>query len=492
MRVFPRIALTVLALAVVAAPAFSQPLQSNCPLTLVASNPPASAFGQSPHGAFRSGSLVFVLRGQTLTTYTVTDLGDMQIAREDFISDLANRNPVGGVAFANGFLYVSSESGLEIYDLSNVRAGGSAPVRRSRVAGLNYRRLTVSGTTLAGLFPGTDLPCAPASTGCGTVIDFWNVGNASAPFRTGSLSSSTNTFFGSFNDIAFNYTNLIATGTGGTFSISPATLRSINTDATVGTFLVSNGTSLVAVGNDSAIVTFGMSPSGVFSPLTYHSIATLQVGRANRIVYHPQGFIDDPNARLIMMVDELDRERLQPARTIAFDVFDYTVPMYEGRDPRVYESVSYLNGDEVKYNPVAVGPLVYVVGEVTGLQTYGDCGQLAGRIEFDSPAALPCGGAEIHGWVTSASKVTGVELFLDAASLGFATVGGLPRSDVAASTPVLTWRASVLLDQTTKGLHVLRAIGTDILGNRRQFASQNVFFPGPGQNCANRRRSASH
>ena len=81
MRVFLRVALAFLAAALLAAPGFSQPSQTNCPLTLVATNPASSAFAQSPHGVFRSGNQVFALRGQTLTTYTVTDLGDMQIAR---------------------------------------------------------------------------------------------------------------------------------------------------------------------------------------------------------------------------------------------------------------------------------------------------------------------------------------------------------------------------------------------------------------------------
>ena len=49
----------------------------------------------------------------------------MQIAREDFIASLAGRETKGGVAFSNGLLYISSEAGLEIYDLRNVRAGGS-------------------------------------------------------------------------------------------------------------------------------------------------------------------------------------------------------------------------------------------------------------------------------------------------------------------------------------------------------------------------------
>ena len=67
------------------------------------------------------------------------------------------------------------------------------------------------------------------------------------------------------------------------------------------------------------------------------------------------------------MVDEMDPQTLQPARTFAFDVFDYDVPMFEGKDPREYEQVSYTQGDEVKFNPLAVGPFVYVIGEVSGL-----------------------------------------------------------------------------------------------------------------------------
>jgi hypothetical protein len=36
---------------------------------------------------------------------------------------------------------------------------------------------------------------------------------------------------------------------------------------------------------------------------------------------------------------------------------------------------------------------------------------------------------------------------------------------------------------------VLRAIGTDAAGNRRQFSSQRIFFTGPGTNCVARRRA---
>jgi len=494
MRVFSRIALALLAVALLTQPAFSQQTQATCPLSLVASNAPASGFAQSPHGVFRSGNLVYVLRGQFLTTYTVTDLGDMQIAREDFITSLAGRNAIGGTAFGNGFLYVSSEGGLEIFDIHNVKVGGTPPVSSSRLAGMNYRRLAVSGNTLAALYPATDVACTPSII-CPTFVDIYNVTNVNAPVRVATLSSSSG-IIGGFNDVTFNYGNLVVTGTGGTavYDVSnPGLPRLIGSVATPGTFLVSNSANLFAVGNDTEIVTYTVTnPFSVIRAITLHSLATLQVGRANRIMYHPQAFIDDAGNRLITLVDELDATRLQPARTIAFDVFDYAVPMIEGRDPRFYEQVSYIQGDEVKFNPVAVGSLVYVVGETTGLQTYGACGTMTGRIEVDNAAALPCGGSEIHGWVTGAQKINTVELFLDNNSLGFATIGNIPRLDVASTTPVFTWRIGALLDTTARGNHVLRAVGTDANNTRRQFTSLNVFFPGPGQNCFNRRRSTSH
>jgi hypothetical protein len=55
---------------------------------------------------------------------------------------------------------------------------------------------------------------------------------------------------------------------------------------------------------------------------------------------------------------------------------------------------------------------------------------------------------------------------------------------------VTPWRVGVDLNQTARGDHVLRAVGTDASGNRRQFASERVFFPGPGLNCVARRRAA--
>ncbi|HEV8659995.1 MAG TPA: hypothetical protein VGS96_15425, partial [Thermoanaerobaculia bacterium] len=181
----------------------------------------------------------------------------------------------------------------------------------------------------------------------------------------------------------------------------------------------------------------------------------------------------------------------QPARTIAIDVFDFTVPLYEGSYERIYENVSYTNPDEVKFNPVQAGSFIYVVGSQSGLQTYGACGQIAGKIDWDGTSALNCSGAEIRGWVTGDQKIANVELFLDGGSLGTSPVNGPPRKDVSSRNPALTWRVTVNLDQTARGEHVLRAVGTDALGNRRQFAAQRVFFAGPGANCTNRRRSAS-
>jgi hypothetical protein len=499
MRVLSRLAVVVLAVAVLSTPtAFADQYQATCPLTLVATNAGPTAFYQSPHGVFRFGSQVFALRGQTLTTYTVTELGDMQIAREDFIGALAARETKGGVAFNAGFLYVSSEAGLEIYDLRSVRAGGTAPILVSRTPGLRYHRLAVSGTTLAALYPATDLPCSAVYTigpnSCFNQIDIYNVANPLTPFRVSTLSTFLSPL-GGYNDIAFNFGILVAAANGSTVAwnlSNPASPTLLSGIAVPGTFLVSNGSNLLGVGNDTSIITYTVTPadgSNFFHPLTYHSTANLQIERSNPIVFHPQAVFDESNGRLITMIDELDYQTLQPARTIAFDVFDYATAMLEGRDPRQYEQVSYTQGDEVKWNPLSVGSLVYVVGEMTGTQTYGACGLMTGKIEFDTISGTVCGGSEIHGWVTGTLKITNVELLLDGGSLGSASLSGAPRNDIPSTTPVSTWRVSANLDAITRGEHVLRAIGTDAAGNRRQFSSQRIFFPGPGSNCVARRRA---
>lgn len=495
MRVFSRIALILCVVVLSASPMLSQPIPAGCPMKLVGTNPPpaTSAFYQSPHGVFRFGNQVFVLRAQTLTTYNVTDLGDLQVIREDFIGSLAARESNGGVVFSSGFLGVSSEAGFEIFDLRNVQAGGSAPALISRTPNLHYRRLAVNGSIVAGLFPATDLPCAPGAN-CQNSVDLIDVSNPNVPVRVASLGSGG---FGGLNDVAFVRGALVITGTGGTFVFdisTPSTPTSLFSAATPGTFLATDGTNLLAVGNDTSILTYSVSGVTGFSSMTLialHTLATLQMEHSNPIMFHPQAAIDTQDAHLITMVDERDPDTLLPARTFAFDVFDYTASMFEGRDPRMYEQVSYTQGDEVKYNPLAVGPFVYVVGELTGLQTYGACGQMAGRIEWDSTAALPCGGAEIHGWVTGATKIASVELFLDGGSLGPASFNNAPRTDIAATTPVQGWRISVNLDTTGAGVHLIRAVGTDINGNRRQFASQSVIFGGPGTNCFTRRRTST-
>jgi hypothetical protein len=500
MRVFSRIALVLGVAVISASAALGQPNVASCPVTLVAQNAPATDFYKSPHGIFRFGSLVFELRGQTLTTYTVTDLGDMQVAREDFVGSMAARESNGGTAFGNGFLYVSSEAGIEIFDLRGVRPGGNAPLLVSRTPNVHYRRLAVSGNMLAALFPATDYPCFVNGTAtCFNVIDLYNVSNPAAPVRVGSISSQFPSQITSFNDITFNFGILFATGFNGTIGYNltnPAAAGVITFVETPGTFLVSNGTNLLGIGSDRQILTYTVIQPGtgsffVLVPLTLHTVAPIDFERANRLVFHPQGNIDEQSLRLVTMIDELDPQTLKPARTIAFDVFDYGVFMYEGSLPRVYEQISYLpTNDEVKYNPLSVGPLVYVVGELSGLQTYGACGQITGRIEFTGINSLACAGAELHGWVTGALKITNVEIFLDGASLGSANITGPPRIDVPSTTPVTPWKIAVNLDQTPKGEHVIRAVGTDASGNRRQFASTRVLFGGPGANCVTRRRAA--
>lgn len=492
MRVFTRIALVAVLL--LSLPVAADHLISDCPLSLVDATPPPTSFDLSPHGVFRSGSLVYVLRGQVLTTYNVTDVGNLSIAREDFIGSLGARETNGGTAFSNGFLYISSEAGLEIYDLRNVRAGGTAPVLVSRTPGLHYRRIAIDGNLLAGLYPGTDLPCTPVGTTfCRNSIDLVNIANLAAPSRMHRIFSDESRFYIAFNDIAFNRGYLVAVGVGGfnIFNVSnPGAPTRSFFSSTAGEFLVSNGVDLIGIGNDLTIEVGTINAAGQYTPVLMPTVPLyLTIDRANDIYFHPQAWFDDSNARLITMINERDPLTLEPARTIAFDVFDFSVPFYEGSTERIYEDVTMVVDDEVKWNPVAVGPFVYTVGEQTGLQSWGACGQVTGRIELNSVFHLTCNGAELHGWVTGVQKIVNVELFLDAGALGAAALDGRSRPDISSKTPVQTWRINVNLDATPRGERVLRAVGTDIFGNRRQFASMRIFFPGPGQNCSVRRRA---
>jgi hypothetical protein len=129
-----------------------------------------------------------------------------------------------------------------------------------------------------------------------------------------------------------------------------------------------------------------------------------------------------------------------------------------------------------------------VIGEESGIQSYGSCGVAAGRIELESPFHLTCGGAQLHGWVTGQQKIVNVEIFLNNTVLGAATLGGPLRYDVSSPTPVTQWRLNVNLDGTARGEYQLRAIATDALGVRKQFAMKRLFFQGPGSNCTNPRR----
>ncbi|HEX9984682.1 MAG TPA: hypothetical protein VGF69_15585 [Thermoanaerobaculia bacterium] len=490
-----RIALVVCLLSLSVSPLLADHFTGECPLSLVASNPPATDFNLSPHGVFRSGNLVYVLSGQTLTTYTVNDIGDLQVAREDFIGSMGARETNGGVTFANGFLYLSSEAGLEIYDLRNVRAGGTAPVLVSRTRGLHYRRLAVNGNVLAGLYPIIDLPCVPRNTPpCTNQIDVYDISNRNNPGLLTSIRAGLRNHI-AYNDIAFNFGYLVATGEGGTHTFNltdPSNPTLAGAQNRPGKFLVSNGANLIGVGDDREILVLGLNSNGTMAPAFLFSIPQyLQIDRANPIAFHYQGWFDDNNNRLITMIDEIDPHTRKPSRTIAFDVFDWSLPQFEGSVERFYEDVTEVTPDEVKHNPVAVGPYVYTVGELSGLQTWGSCGQVIGRIEFENPSAqATCGGNEIHGWVTGTQKIANVELFLDGGLLGTATLGGVPRQDIPSRTPVSPWRINVNLDNTPRGEHVLRAVGTDILGNRRQFSSQRIFFAGPGQNCNSGRRRA--
>lgn len=493
MRVISRFALVAILLILAVTPAFAA--DANCPLTLVSTNPPTTGFDLSATGVFRSNNLVYVLRGQVLTTYNVTALGDMSIAREDFIGSLAAREQNSSSAFLNGYLYVSSRAGLEIFDLRNVRAGGGAPILVSRTAGLSYERLAINGTRLAGLHPATLLPCYPNATfSCSNQIDLIDISNPAVPTRIGGISSLNQALFRGFNDIAFNNGFLWTTTDTGTFGFNtgnPTNFALVNSIPQPGRFLGSNGANILAIGDDDSIhvVTFGANAQ--YSDFAHFTIpGVLHIDRANDVVFHPQMWIDDANGRLITMIDERDPLTLNSARTIAFDVFDFTVLRYEGAAPRNYETISTMLTDEVKYNPVAVGPMVYTVGPRSGLQTWGACDQVAGRIETTAQG-LTCGGAEIHGWVTGTQKIVNVEVFVDATPLGSATLNtGSPRIDISSSSPVSNWRINVNLDLLSRGEHTLRVVGTDILGNRRQFASERIFFAGPGQNCSTRRRSA--
>ena len=93
--------------------------------------------------------------------------------------------------------------------------------------------------------------------------------------------------------MAFNYGYLVVTGQNGTqvYNVSnPERVRFFGGDATPGTFLVSNGTNLVGVGNDTSILTSGVSSvTGRLAPMFLHTLATLRIEHSNPIMFHPPG-----------------------------------------------------------------------------------------------------------------------------------------------------------------------------------------------------------
>jgi hypothetical protein len=471
-------------------PAVAGHQQADCLLTLAGQTAPGGAIGTSPHGAFRNGSVLYTLRGDHLTTFDINDVGEVRVARQDRLVNLGATDHQGGVAYRSGYLYVVSEAGLEVFDLRTVRGGptGTAPGFVSRTATPHYRRVAVNGNLLAALYPASDLPCVPGVTpGCGNEIDLWNISDPSAPALVGRIQA-RNTMFVAFEDIAFANGFLYATGMGGTFAFNvgnPAAPATIFSSGTRGEFLVTNGMNLIGIGQRTLIGVFSIGPAGRLDHFAVYTLPAL-FNHANNYRFHPQATFDEQN-RLITMIDEINPMTSRPARTVAFNVFDLSVPKFEGSDPRMYESTSFTYPDEMKWDPIAVGPYVYVNGELSGSQAWGACGIIAGKLELGAIGNLPCGGAEMRGWVTSPNRIRSVELFLDNTSLGFARLGQ-ERLDISSAHPVYNWAVNVNVDQVPRGERTFRVVATDHLGNSRQVHSQTFFFGGPGQNCSTRRR----
>lgn len=485
-----RKSLVVVALlaAFVAPAALADHFVSDCPLSLVGSAGPSTPFGSSPNGVFKNGSVIYSLRGDRLTTFSINDVGEVIVARDDEMAPFAGRDVDGGTAYGAGYLYVSSEAGLEIFDLRTVQPGpfGTEPTRIARIPGLHYRQMTVSGNLLAAVYPMYDIPCTPVGFGtCGNSIDIYNVSNPEAPFLVARIPS-TNFFLG-FNDVEFANGYLYSTGPGGTYAFdvsNPSNPVIVFALPIIAEFLVTNGTNLLGIGQETQIGVFTIGPGPVLQQFHVFRLPTI-VNRSNELMFNREALFD--TTRLVTLIDEKDPMTGRAARTIAFDVFDFTVPFYEGTSPRIFEDVTFTLPDEVKHSPVVAGPFVYVNGEISGLQVWGACGQIAGGIESGRIENTPCGGFELRGFVTGALRITDVEIFLDGTSLGNATVGGA-RFDIASKTPVVNWRLPVNLDNVSRGNHTIRAVGTDADGNVRQFASKTVFFNGPGRNCTPRRR----
>lgn len=498
MRLIFRVALLILLVFGSSSALQADHLVADCPLSFVSATAASSAFGIGPHGVFRNGSRIFVVRGGRLLTLNTTPSGELTIARPEDLLLTVGSEIQGGVVFHNGFLYIATESGLETFEMTSLGGPGTpGPVPRLRVPGVHYRRLAAFGSFLAALFPMNDIPCNPAlNTLCRNSIDIYSLASPANPVRVAQISN-LGTHFG-FEDIAFaNGGLLYTTGQRGTMAINisnPASPSVVGLGTRIGRFLVTNGTDLLGIGHDDHVAMHLLTPVTPLptTPFAVYRLPSI-VDRANPLRFHPEAWIE--GHRLITLIDEVNpMNQPQPhltgasGRTIAIDVFDMSVVMFEGFDDRIYENVTFTFPDEVKHDPIAVGPYVYVIGELSGLQQWGACGLIAGAIDFDGlQTSGPCA-FELHGWVSSATPISSVSVFLDGTLLGRDTELTKARPDIPTATPARGWEVNVNFENVSAGTKTLRAVATDTTGNQFQFATMAVQFPGPPSNCVRRAR----
>ncbi len=141
-----------------------------------------------------------------------------------------------------------------------------------------------------------------------------------------------------FNDIAFANGYLYSTGMKGTHAFdvtNPALPGTVRAYPTQGQFLTTNGRNILGIGQESLVGVFTIGPGPDLSWFyVYHLPNAFNL--ANPIMFHPQAWISEQ--RLVTMVDEKDPMTGKPARTIAFDVFDFSIYPHDGFDDRLYEN----------------------------------------------------------------------------------------------------------------------------------------------------------
>jgi hypothetical protein len=510
LRVFGRAGLVV-ALSVV--PALFSQVTTQCPLTLISTDKVSAEGGVSPHGLFVYGSRAFELRGRTLATLDVSDFGDMQIAREDAIDSLSAADPSAAVAFSDGLLYVSGGPGLEIFDLRSVRAGGNAPILVSRTAGLHYERIAVSGDIFAGIVvPALGATCAPVSDhACANSLDFIDIGNPAAPLLVRSVSSAG--IDDRFNDVAFAGRGLFAPGMVRTWSFvveHPSSAVLAGSIPLPGAFVSTNGAKFgrwcagpllgpctspayVVIGSNTqlSLLTFDANdPENL--PLHLGAIYTLPhlTTGGDSIAFHPQVAFDEiAGVRMVAMIDQLDPERVFPTRTLAFDIFDLQAAVPSDPNRRSFETISYTNSDEIKSDPVATGRFLHVTATGGGLETWGGCDEVTGRIATDDFPKLTCSDVEVHGTVRSATTISVVDVLLDNLYIGTATLSAVTGEVGSPGAPLQTWSLRTNFGIVARGDHRLTAVAMDVNLKEHKFASQTVFLA--GTTCTHRRRAGS-